>query len=195
MLKLIGIIVAAMPVILFLRAMFMGSKRRSQAVSNFKKQVDYAVWAILFMIGCGVAFSIGKLIYDMPSMTQVVTNSRPSPRYRPYPIRVNPSYKVGICALFAQIPGEGASPRVGASWRGTFAPTSPPLWRGPSPRPSPRKRGEGAERPAHALMLAPIGVAPTSSLRRHESSVAARVNAHRRQAAGSRREALRPCSA
>src|SRR5258705_13954126 len=53
-------------------------------------------------------------------MTQVVTNSRPSPRYRPYPIRVNPSYKVGICALFAQIPGEGASPRVGASWKGIF---------------------------------------------------------------------------
>ncbi len=65
MLKLIGIIMAAMPVILFIRAMFMGSKKRSQAVSNFKKQVDYAVWAILFMIGCGVAFSIGKLIYDM----------------------------------------------------------------------------------------------------------------------------------
>lgn len=68
MLKLIGIIVAAMPVILFLRAMFMGSKKRSQAVSNFKKQLDYAVWAILFMIGCGVAFSLGKLIYDMRMM-------------------------------------------------------------------------------------------------------------------------------
>jgi hypothetical protein len=37
MLKLVGIIVAAMPVILFLRAMFMGSRRRSQAVSNFQK--------------------------------------------------------------------------------------------------------------------------------------------------------------
>ena len=65
MLKLVGIIVAAMPVILFLRAMFMGSRKRSQALSNFKKQVDYAVWAILFMIGCAVAFSIGKLIYDL----------------------------------------------------------------------------------------------------------------------------------
>ncbi len=65
MLKLIVIIMAAMPVILFLRAMFMGSKKRSQAVSNFKKQLDYAVWAILFMISCGVVFSIGKLIYDM----------------------------------------------------------------------------------------------------------------------------------
>jgi uncharacterized membrane protein YidH (DUF202 family) len=65
MLKLIGIIVAAMPVILFVRAIFMGSKRRSQAVSNFRKQVDYAVWAILFMIGLGLVFSIGKLLYDM----------------------------------------------------------------------------------------------------------------------------------
>jgi hypothetical protein len=26
------------------------------------------VWAILFMIGCGVVFSIGKLIYDMRVM-------------------------------------------------------------------------------------------------------------------------------
>jgi hypothetical protein len=64
-LKLIGLIVAAMPVVLFVRAVFMGSKRRSQAISNFKKQVDYAVWAILFMIGCGIVFSIGKLIYDL----------------------------------------------------------------------------------------------------------------------------------
>ena len=68
MYKLIGIIVAAMPVILFLRAMFMGSKRRSQAVSNFKKQVDYAVWAILFMIGLALVFSVGKLIYDLGTM-------------------------------------------------------------------------------------------------------------------------------
>jgi hypothetical protein len=65
MLKLIGIIVAAMPVILFVRAIFMGSKRRSQAVSDFRKQVDYAVWVILVMIGLGLVFSIGKLIYDI----------------------------------------------------------------------------------------------------------------------------------
>jgi uncharacterized membrane protein YbjE (DUF340 family) len=57
--------VAAMPVVLFARAIFMGSKKRSQAVSNFKKQVDYVVWAILFMIGLGLVFSIGKLIYDL----------------------------------------------------------------------------------------------------------------------------------
>jgi hypothetical protein len=40
MLKLVGIIIAAMPVILFVRAIFMGSKRRSQAMSNFMKQLD-----------------------------------------------------------------------------------------------------------------------------------------------------------
>jgi uncharacterized membrane protein YidH (DUF202 family) len=65
MLKLIGIIVAAMPVILFVRAMFMGSKRRARAVSDFRRQVDYAVWVILFMIGLVLVFSIGKLILDL----------------------------------------------------------------------------------------------------------------------------------
>jgi len=69
MLKLIGIIVAALPVIVFVRAIFMGSKRRSQAMSDFRKQVDYAVWAILFMIGVGLVFSVGKLIYDFGSAT------------------------------------------------------------------------------------------------------------------------------
>jgi uncharacterized membrane protein SirB2 len=65
MLKLIGIIVAAMPIILFVRAMFMGSKRRAQAVSNFRRQVDYLVWGILVMIGLVLLFSIGKLILDL----------------------------------------------------------------------------------------------------------------------------------
>jgi hypothetical protein len=65
MFKWIGIIMAAMPVILFLRAMFMGSKKRSQAVSNFKKQVDYVVWVILFFIACAVVYGIGKLVYQV----------------------------------------------------------------------------------------------------------------------------------
>ena len=69
MLKLIGIIVAVMPIIVFVRAIFMGSKRRSQAMSDFMKQVDYAVWAILFMIGVGLVFSVGRLIYDFGSAT------------------------------------------------------------------------------------------------------------------------------
>ena len=69
MFKLIGIILAAIPVVLFLRTLFKGfmgkSPKRSQAVADFKKQVDYVVWAILFMIGCGVVYSVGKLIYGM----------------------------------------------------------------------------------------------------------------------------------
>jgi putative exporter of polyketide antibiotics len=63
MYKLIGIILAAIPVVLFLRAIFTTqSTKRSQAVSNFKKQVDYLVWAILFLIGCEVIYLIGTLI-------------------------------------------------------------------------------------------------------------------------------------
>ena len=65
MFKLIGIILAAAPIVLFLRAIFKGQlKKRSQGLSDFKKQIDYFVWAILFIIGCGVVYSIAKLIYQ-----------------------------------------------------------------------------------------------------------------------------------
>jgi len=60
MYKLISIILAAMPVILFLRTIFIGQLKRSQAVSDFRKQIDYLVWIIL--IGCGLVYSLGKLI-------------------------------------------------------------------------------------------------------------------------------------
>ena len=43
MYKLITIILAAIPVILFLRTIFMGQLKRSQAVSDFRKQIDYLV--------------------------------------------------------------------------------------------------------------------------------------------------------
>jgi hypothetical protein len=63
MYKLISIVVAAIPVLLFLRAIFMGkSKKISQAASDFKKQVDYLIWAMLILIGCGIVYSIVKLI-------------------------------------------------------------------------------------------------------------------------------------
>ncbi|HEY4408114.1 MAG TPA: hypothetical protein VGN55_25965 [Xanthobacteraceae bacterium] len=65
MYKLIGLILAAIPVILFLRSIFTAlPKKRSQAVSNFKKQVDYLVWGILFLIGCEVVYLIVTLIRD-----------------------------------------------------------------------------------------------------------------------------------
>jgi uncharacterized membrane protein len=65
MLKLVGIIIAALPVILLVRALFVGSRQRAQAVSNFKRQVDYLVWAILCMIGAIVVFYVGKLLFDL----------------------------------------------------------------------------------------------------------------------------------
>ena len=64
MYKLIGIILAVIPIFLLLRAVFMGqSKKRSQAISDFKRQMDYLVWMLLVLIGCGVVYSIGKLLY------------------------------------------------------------------------------------------------------------------------------------
>jgi len=62
MYKLISIILAAIPVILFLRSIFIGQLKRSQAVSDFRKQVDYLVWIILILIGCGLVYSLGKLV-------------------------------------------------------------------------------------------------------------------------------------
>jgi hypothetical protein len=65
MYKLIGIILAAVPVVLFLRAIFPGqSKKRSQAVADFKKRFDYFLWAMLLLIGCGLVYSVGKLFLD-----------------------------------------------------------------------------------------------------------------------------------
>ena len=65
MLKWIGLILASLPVFFFLRSLIMGTKTGSQAVANFKKQVDYAVWVILFFIGCAVVYGIAKLIFNI----------------------------------------------------------------------------------------------------------------------------------
>ena len=66
MYKLIMILVAAIPIILFLRTIFFGrSKAMKLAVSDFRKQIDYLVWVILFAIGCGIVYSVGKLIYSL----------------------------------------------------------------------------------------------------------------------------------
>ena len=66
MYKLITILVAAIPIILFLRTIFFGrSKAMKLAVSDFRKQIDYLVWVILLAIGCGIVYSVGKLIYSI----------------------------------------------------------------------------------------------------------------------------------
>jgi hypothetical protein len=63
MFKLIEFLVVAIPVVLLLKAIFLGKRSKySQALAEFKKQIDYLVWAILFMIGCGLIYSLGKLL-------------------------------------------------------------------------------------------------------------------------------------
>ena len=67
MYKLIAILVAAMPVILFLRTVFFRrSKVMQQASSDLRKQVDYLVWGILFLVCCAIIYAVVKLIYAIP---------------------------------------------------------------------------------------------------------------------------------
>jgi hypothetical protein len=62
--KLIGIILAAAPIVLFLKGIIGQSRKRSQAVSDFKKHMDYVFWVIMLLFGCGVIYSLGKLLYQ-----------------------------------------------------------------------------------------------------------------------------------
>lgn len=66
MYKLIAILVAAMPIIFFLRTvLFRRSKVMAEASSAFRKQVDYLVWAILFLVGCALIYSVGILMHSI----------------------------------------------------------------------------------------------------------------------------------
>ena len=66
MFKLITILAAAIPVILFLKTVFFGkSKVMQQASSAFRKQVDYLVWGILATVGCALVYSVGTLIHSV----------------------------------------------------------------------------------------------------------------------------------
>jgi multisubunit Na+/H+ antiporter MnhB subunit len=63
-LKLIALISAAIPLILFLRAVF--GKRPSKlgaAMSEAKKQIDLAIYIFIGIIGAIVAFAVGKLAW------------------------------------------------------------------------------------------------------------------------------------
>jgi hypothetical protein len=65
MFKLITILAAAIPILLFVKSVFLRkSKVMREASAAFRKQVDYLVWAIVFLVCCTLVFSIGKLIYQ-----------------------------------------------------------------------------------------------------------------------------------
>ncbi len=64
LLKLIAVISAAIPLILFLRAIF--ARRPSKlglAMREARKQIDLAIWIFLGIIGCVVAFAAGKIAW------------------------------------------------------------------------------------------------------------------------------------
>ena len=68
MYKLIAIAVAAIPVVLFMRAILVRqSKKRAQALSDFKQRLDNSVTLVLVFIGCAVVYAIAKLIYEFLS--------------------------------------------------------------------------------------------------------------------------------
>jgi predicted permease len=63
MYKLIAILVAVIPIILFLRTVIFGrSQAMKQASSDLRRQIDYLAWAVLFLVACGIAYSVVNLI-------------------------------------------------------------------------------------------------------------------------------------
>ena len=66
MYKLITILAAAIPVIIFLKTIvFEKSKLMREASSTFRRQIDYLVWGILFLLGAALVYSVGTLIYSI----------------------------------------------------------------------------------------------------------------------------------
>lgn len=66
MFKLIAILVAVIPIILFLRTVFFGrSQLMKQASSDLRRQIDYLVWAILIVVACATVYSLVTLLYPI----------------------------------------------------------------------------------------------------------------------------------
>jgi hypothetical protein len=66
MYKLITILVAIIPIIVFLKSVFFGrSQVMKQASAELRRQIDFLVWAILFLIACGIVYSTINLIHPI----------------------------------------------------------------------------------------------------------------------------------
>ena len=62
--KIMAFIAAAIPIFLFIRAVFFRRTTRiSDGLKEFKKQANLAVSILLFLIGCVVAAAVGKLAW------------------------------------------------------------------------------------------------------------------------------------
>ena len=65
MFKFISILTLLIPVFLFLRTLLRRSPVVSKAVADFRRQIDYLVWIILFTIAAATIYSLVSLIYPM----------------------------------------------------------------------------------------------------------------------------------
>jgi len=64
LIKIMAFIAAAIPIVLFVRAIFFRRPTRmSEGLKEFKKQFDLAFWIFIGLMGCVVAFAAGKLIW------------------------------------------------------------------------------------------------------------------------------------
>lgn len=63
-LKLIALLAAAIPLILFVRTL-LGRRptKLGATLREFKKQVDLAIWIFLGLIGCVLAVALGKIAW------------------------------------------------------------------------------------------------------------------------------------
>jgi hypothetical protein len=63
-LKIIAFVAAAIPLYLFVRAIFFRRTTRiNEGLKEFKKQANLAVSILLFLIGCVVVVAVGQLVW------------------------------------------------------------------------------------------------------------------------------------
>jgi hypothetical protein len=65
MFKFISILLALIPVFLFLRAVVGRSATVKRAVADFKRQLDYVVWVLLFIIATAMLYSLISLVHPL----------------------------------------------------------------------------------------------------------------------------------
>jgi hypothetical protein len=66
MFKLIILLAAAVPVVLLVNRMFFRrSPRIQKAFTEFRRQVDFAAWALLGLAAIAIVYSLAKLVYGM----------------------------------------------------------------------------------------------------------------------------------
>jgi hypothetical protein len=65
MFKLISILIALIPVFLFLRAVLGRSATGRRAAADFKRQIDFVVWALLFIIAAAMLYSLISLVHPL----------------------------------------------------------------------------------------------------------------------------------